>query len=104
MRTGSGDNALDGYEISDITIMPDLLQFEAFECGPEKDYHGVELVTVMTVFLRRDEVRAFVPEGSGSISVVATNGDRFEIAMNDSFDFETTFKRLMAWRTGAKAP
>lgn len=96
-------NDTDDYKIPDIAFNGDLMQFDGFHYGPDKDYKGDLICDDMTVFVRRDEVRAVVPSCSGSLEILDTHGARFELAMFAGFDFESVFNRIIAWRAGRDA-
>lgn len=89
------------YKIPDIKFIGDLMQFDGCQFGPEKDYKGNDICDEMTVFIRRDEVRAVVPAWSGSIEIRDTHGSRFELSVFDGFNFESVFNRIVAWRVGS---
>lgn len=86
--------------INDPIFTPDLMRFDATQIAPDKDYKGNPIFIDMTVFIRRDEVRAVVPAESGSIEIVDTHGGRFELAMNDNFAYKVVYDRIIAWRMG----
>lgn len=91
---------MENYKIPDIAFINDLMQFDGFQLSQNKDYKGNPIFDDMTVFIRRDEVRAVVPADSGSIEIIDTNGARFELATFEGFDFKSVFNRIIAWRSG----
>ena len=90
----SNDNA------TDFAFTPDLMRFMAAEFRPEPDAKGRPVLDWLTVFIRRDDVRAILPADAGGIIIVDTAGARFEADIPLDLEYGELYRIITTWRMG----
>lgn len=90
-------------EVPDFIFMGDIMQFEACrEYSAGDNRVGFELQE-MTVFMRRDDVRAVLAADHGGIIIMDSAWHEYDALIPDSLEYNDLYRKIVEWRMGKDA-
>lgn len=87
-------------KVPDFIFMGDLMQFEGHREYPVGDNRAGFEFQDMTVFIRRNEVRAVLAADYGGIVIIDSAWREYDAMLPDNVEYGDLYNRIIAWRTG----